>query len=101
MARVHFLNVGQGDCIIIEHASGRVTVMDICSGNAVPTSESRIAKALDLLTAQGNFRMCDVPTNPLDYLSLIGKNQILRFILSHPDMDHLDGFNRLYTEKSI
>jgi hypothetical protein len=33
MARVHFLNVGQGDCCIIEHVSRRTTLVDICKGN--------------------------------------------------------------------
>ena len=33
MAKVHFLNVKQGDCIILEHDSGRVTMFDICAGN--------------------------------------------------------------------
>ena len=39
--------------------------------------------------------MCDHPTNPLDYLVKLGHQEIWRFILSHPDMDHLDGFNAL------
>ena len=29
MLRVHFLNVGHGDCTVIEHPSGRLTMMDI------------------------------------------------------------------------
>lgn len=33
MLRIHFLNVGHGDCTVIEHPSGRVTVVDI--NNAV------------------------------------------------------------------
>src|SRR5205807_1447335 len=74
---------------------------DICSGNLAPTTEGWLAKSLQLLAVQGNFRMCDSPTNPLDYLSLIGRDQIWRFILSHPDMDHLDGLNNLHTLKSI
>lgn len=48
--------------------------------------------------ARGNFRMCDHPTNPLDYLAKLGHSEIWRFILSHPDMDHLDGFNALMNE---
>ena len=40
--------------------------------------------------------MCAHPTNPLDYLSKkLGLTDIWRFILSHPDMDHLDGFDTL------
>src|SRR5580704_4138232 len=29
MLRVHFLNVGQGDCTVISHPSGRLTMIDI------------------------------------------------------------------------
>src|SRR5215469_9378374 len=29
MVRIHFLNVGHGDCTIIEHASGNLTMIDI------------------------------------------------------------------------
>ncbi len=29
MLRVHFLNVGHGDCTIISHHSGRLTMVDI------------------------------------------------------------------------
>jgi competence protein ComEC len=29
MLRVHFLNVGHGDCTIVEHHSGRLTMIDV------------------------------------------------------------------------
>src|SRR5258707_14853972 len=29
LLRVHFLNVGHGDCTIIEHPSGRLTMIDV------------------------------------------------------------------------
>ena len=29
MPRVHFLNVNDGDCSIIEHLSGHITVIDV------------------------------------------------------------------------
>ena len=32
MPKIHFLNVKQGDCIIIEHVSGRITLFDISRG---------------------------------------------------------------------
>jgi len=34
MPVVHFLNVGDGDCSIMEHGSGRITVLDICNGGS-------------------------------------------------------------------
>ena len=33
MSIIHFLNVKNGDCSIIEHTSGNVSVIDICNGN--------------------------------------------------------------------
>ena len=32
MAKIHFLNVDEGDCSIIEHDNGNVTMIDICCG---------------------------------------------------------------------
>jgi len=32
MLRIHFLNVGHGDCTIIEHPSGRITMVDVNNG---------------------------------------------------------------------
>ena len=101
MAKVHFLNVKQGDCIILEHDSKRVTMFDICAGNIErePHTTLEAARKGLVTPAKGNFRMCDHPTNPLDYLkNKLYLDDIWRFILSHPDMDHLDGFNALLAE---
>lgn len=53
-----------------------------------PNAEKRSA-------AGGNFGMRYRPTNPVNYLKGLGVNEIFRFILTHPDMDHLDGFKSL------
>jgi len=43
--KIHFLNVGHGDCTIIEHSSGRLTMIDINNGDDLdPTSASEIAE---------------------------------------------------------
>ncbi len=102
MARVHFLNVGNGDCSIIEHHSGRVTMIDICGGNSNETlkkAEATIFEALDPSTqAAGNYGMKRRPTNPIEYMKRNGIGRPFRFILTHPDCDHLDGFNALCDE---
>lgn len=97
MSTLHFLNVGPGDCIILEHASKRVTVYDICGGNRGATGRmaAQMLERAGVPTAPGNFRMCEQPTQPLDYLARYVGRSVFRFILSHPDMDHLDGFNCL------
>lgn len=33
MGKIHFLNLKEGDCSLIEHNSGNKTVIDICNGN--------------------------------------------------------------------
>ena len=48
MARVHLMNVSPGDCTIIEHVSGRVTMIDICDGNL----ETRFEQARDAIAAE-------------------------------------------------
>jgi competence protein ComEC len=40
-------------------------------------------------------------TNPISYLNDIGVEDIHRFVLTHPDMDHLDGFDELAEEFQI
>lgn len=102
MSKLHFLNVGPGDCIILEHASGRSTMFDVCGGNLEP--EPPLAKALQELriaTAAGNFRRCEHPSNPLDFLDEAGVEAVFRFILSHPDCDHLDGFDALLDSRPV
>ena len=96
MAEIHVLNVGQGDCIILKSGSGHVTVFDICGGN-IPTEEDRAALAImEKAAVRGNYQMCKHPTNPIKFVTdKMGKSTVFRFILSHPDMDHMDGFNNL------
>lgn len=110
MATVHFLNVCDGDCSIIQHGSGRVSVIDICNGRS--SSERGIAEALrsllgegksglDFLRLGGDYGMRDRPTDPIEYMQRIGVSSVFRFVLSHPDMDHLDGFKILCDEIGI
>jgi beta-lactamase superfamily II metal-dependent hydrolase len=105
MASIHLLNVKPGDCSVIRHNSGRVTVMDICGGNApTPSTAPRgiLQVLLEIEEANGgNFRMCERTTHPLDYMRRIGIRTIDRFILSHPDMDHMDGLRRLIDEFEV
>lgn len=82
MLKIHFLNVGKGNCTIIEFPSGHLTMIDI--------DNSRIDGDDDVLT------------EPVDYILNKFPNQSLfRFILTHPDMDHLSGLNQLAKKVSI
>ena len=44
--KVHFLNVGHGDCTIIEHESGRLSMIDINNSTTLPEADE-IALAED------------------------------------------------------
>lgn len=100
--RVHLLNVAPGDCSIIEHASGRRTMIDICSGNLEQIKEtSKGLQAPSQISPKGNYRMCESLTNPIEYIKNRGWGSIFRFVLSHPDMDHMDGLQRLVDEIGI
>lgn len=100
--KIHFLNVKQGNCILMESASGRLTMIDICCGNLINEDivETQMRKYATE-KPKGNFNMCSKPTNPINYLNGKGFSEIWRFILSHPDMDHMDGIKKLFKEKRV
>lgn len=95
--RLHFLNVKNGDCSIIEHQSGNLTVIDISNGKEI----DEVNKALYESASQGNFNQKNDPTNPIKYLKNLKKNSIFRFILTHPDMDHMDGIKTLFSNFNV
>lgn len=104
MAKLHFLNVKNGDCIIIQHNSKNVTLIDISNGNNDETEivESSKAKTIFGENIKGNFNCCKYPTNPISYLrDKLNINTIFRFILTHPDMDHLDGLSNLMNNFNV
>jgi len=113
MAIIHFLNVLEGDCNIIQHDSGRISVIDVSNAyNREDTPEEKAAKAsrereerrtrTKVPSNKIDYRQKLTPDNPIEYLKQnIGTNEIFRFIISHPDMDHLDGIKDLYTEFTI
>lgn len=112
MPRVHFLNVLEGDCNIIEHSSGRLTVIDVSNAYndydtaaemAAKMSQTREQRRERTLVphTKTDYRQKLTPDNPIEYLkNNIGTDSIFRFIISHPDMDHLDGIQDLFTEFS-
>ena len=90
MSIIHFLNV----------KTGNISVIDICNGND-EFDEKVVLKEVVLSEAKGNFGQKAYPKNPISYLHDMGKEAIFRFILTHPDMDHMDGFKRLFTEFKV
>lgn len=100
MPQIHFLNVGNGDCTWIKHANGANSVIDVCLAKSNPLSKAQDAVA-EMFSAstnavKGNFNQAASPENPIEYLQQFGVNSIFRFILSHPDMDHMDGMQDFF-----
>ena len=100
--RVHALNVGEGDCFILERAaSGRVSVVDICGGNVTRGALAEASKAAAPPKPHGDYGMRNHPCNPLEYMDSKGMSSVFRFILTHPDMDHMDGIQALFKSRSV
>lgn len=101
MAKLHFLNVGEGDCSIIQHNDGTVTMIDICCANLPTGGIEKSFSTESFNGVKGNFNQKACPTNPLDYLKTLGVNSIFRYIQTHPDMDHMDGLLQLKNNYTI
>ena len=102
MPIIHFLNVNEGDCSVIQHYSGRVTVIDVCNARLeTPKVEADSGRTAHTDSAvKGNFRQKNHPVNPVDYLSTRGITSIWRYVQTHPDMDHMDGIKDLFAHFS-
>lgn len=108
--RIDFLNVGHGDCTVIEHASGNLTVVDVnnCSepdpetlseiASYYPTRRSLLAEALGMQTygMLKEARYSIELTNPIEHLKTqyTGKS-VFRYIQTHPHLDHMRGIGQL------
>ena len=102
MAKIHFLNVDEGDCSIIQHDNGKVTMIDICCGNIIEQQPSIVAFCNESANSvKGNFNMKAYPTNPVEYIKRWHMSSIFRYIQTHPDMDHMDGLKNLSNTISI
>src|ERR1700722_16750516 len=109
MPQVHFLNVRDGDCNVIEHRNDHVTVIDVCNAAPLVTIPNvklfqNLGTAHRLLGSgsitppplPGDFGQKEFPVNPIDYLQQRNINDVFRFVLTHPDMDHMDGIKAFF-----
>lgn len=111
--RLHFLNVGHGDCTVIEFPSGRVAVVDI-NATAEYVGSELIEAAAALGFATGSLRDrsrwpayllrsefleragFSELADPIPYIrDVLDGRAIFRFIATHPHMDHLSGLAAL------
>lgn len=117
MLKIHFLNVGHGDCTIIEFPSGRTSIIDINNSKIVDEESSSEIASLNPFSYQLyeslGYRENELleksasdfvpPVDPIEYIEdKLPISSIFRFILTHPDMDHMTGlYNLKNSGKSI
>jgi beta-lactamase superfamily II metal-dependent hydrolase len=83
---VFILNVGAGSCAVISHPNGRTSMIDINNGRELRRYE-RLALS-EARAAQLTSRL----VNPVGwYRRVFDGRELWRFILSHPDSDHMAG----------
>lgn len=116
MAKIHFLNVGHGDCTIIEHGNGNLSMIDINNGTELDNDSTeavlkaysrnpqdymqkfikwkvRGAQTMKIL-AEAGYEI--ELTNPIEFLNENYPGQpIFRYIQTHPDFDHMRGLAAL------
>src|SRR6266536_3549230 len=112
--KVHFLNVGRGDCTIIEFPSGHVGMVDIDYLKILDPDtreellqeyresfDYHVASLIGTASMQEQALLTKAQatlTDPFAYYDahLGDDRDIFRLIVTHPDMDHMTGLHRLY-----
>lgn len=108
----HFLNVGHGDCTILKHPSGHISVIDTSNGEEIDSAvvESKlasdttkriqyaVAKAFGSSTraALNKAGITFDLTNPVEFIKARYPDEsIFRYIQTHPELDHMRGLDAL------
>ncbi len=111
---IYFLNVGHGDCTVVSFPSGRLAIIDVNNSPGLDDqAEQELAKAhgvdVSLYEVLKLFNklpssfvkeldaFSDRLVDPADFMNdKFPSSSVWRFILTHPDMDHLSGLYRLF-----
>lgn len=114
--KIHFLNVGHGDCTIIDLPSGRLMMIDINNSKSLPEEDvTALAEKKGMSTfafrqvrlIEGKLRSWEdyyrsFLVDPAEYFAehFPGRS-IFRYIQTHPDMDHMSGLHRFFWQDRI
>lgn len=91
---VNILNVGRGSCSVVESPSGRKSMIDINDGGELREAAGMSFAARFLQEAAINSLKSKL-VDPIAWSRRYGITQLWRFILSHPDADHMAGLRRI------
>jgi competence protein ComEC len=98
---IFILNVGAGSCAVISHPSGRRTMVDINNGGQIRSYEYEgLREANTGYGLSATIRKSAYETKLVDpiewYVGVFGERDLWRFILSHPDLDHMSGIRHMF-----
>src|SRR6266704_2280249 len=119
--KIHFLNVGHGDCTFLEiprttsNQSDHLMMVDINNSKSL-SDETELAADLGLTIAQFKYMRAasinkswedyykSLLVDPYDYYkdNLMSKyGSIFRYLQTHPDMDHMSGLHRFFWQEKV
>lgn len=94
---VHVLNVGRGSCAVVQSPSGRATMIDINDGGKLrPDEYAAIERSTLRYFVEAEIRKHEqLLDDPITWYREHVGTAMFRFILSHPDEDHMSGIRHL------
>ncbi|MGE3139825.1 MAG: ComEC/Rec2 family competence protein [Thermoleophilia bacterium] len=96
---IFVLNVGAGSCAVIDHASGRRSMIDINNGGTLRAAERSALLAEGMV---GRLMALEAALeDPIDWYRARFGDQLWRFILSHPDADHMSGIRCILNRQDL
>jgi competence protein ComEC len=114
--KIHFLNVGHGDCTFVEFPSGRLAMIDINNSKSLPDGDlvalaSKRGMSVETFSSrkvlETGFRTWkayyeSLLVDPMEYYKAhFNGRSIFRYIQTHPDMDHMGGLHRFFWQEGI
>jgi competence protein ComEC len=115
--KLHFLNVGHGDCTFIEFPSGRLTMIDVNNSTSLPDADQdalAAAKGLSRAAFKGigislrpgqrtwEAYYRSLLVDPYDfYQQRLAGRPIHRYLQTHPDLDHMTGLHNFFFDKRV
>lgn len=114
MINIHFINVGHGDCIVVEFLDNqRNAIIDINRSSEFDdstrneleeTALGQVDEYTKLLYKSGKYSYSQLlteanirfqPNDPIEYIKKLKTKTPFRFISTHPHMDHINGLSAL------
>lgn len=112
--KIHFLNVGHGDCTFVELPSDRLMMVDINNSKSLPELDMdalAAAQGVDRFTFRYGKAYAgkswddyykSLLVDPFEYYaSHFSGRSVFRYIQTHPDMDHMSGLHRFFWQEKV